>query len=196
MRVSCTTTCRTRRDERLGITRERRSSGPAEDRDLVRSARRRTRSSARQRHALVVAEPRQSGRRARRRRHGDIDIAARRSSGSARAPLRPGRAPRREERPRGCGRHTAASHGSAPYDPRVQNYAITELDSGERVITERVSSTSARSRSATGSAPARATRRDAKAGVSHFIEHLLFKGSRALQRAARSPRSSTGSAAS
>ena len=60
----------------------------------------------------------------------------------------------------------------------VQNYVLSELDSGERVISERVRA-SARSRSASGSAPARATRRDAKAGVSHFIEHLLFKGSRA-----------------
>src|SRR3954464_3435081 len=59
----------------------------------------------------------------------------------------------------------------------MQKYVLSELDSGERVISERIPSVrsvaigfwiGARSRDET----------DAKAGVSHFIEHLLFKGSR------------------
>jgi predicted Zn-dependent peptidase len=60
----------------------------------------------------------------------------------------------------------------------VQNYVLTTLDSGERVITEPLPSV----RSAaiglwigTGSRD----EDDAHAGVTHFLEHLLFKGSRA-----------------
>jgi predicted Zn-dependent peptidase len=57
----------------------------------------------------------------------------------------------------------------------VQNWIVTELDSGERVISERL----AHARSAAlgywiGAGSRDET--DAKAGVSHFIEHLLFKG--------------------
>src|ERR1051326_6968700 len=60
--------------------------------------------------------------------------------------------------------------------PAVQKYVLSELDSGERVISERVPSV----RSVAlgfwiGSGSRDET--DAKAGVSHFIEHLLFKGS-------------------
>jgi predicted Zn-dependent peptidase len=59
----------------------------------------------------------------------------------------------------------------------VQKYVLSELDSGERVISERV--TSVRSVSlgfwiGTGSRD----EPDGKAGVTHFIEHLLFKGTR------------------
>ncbi|HEY7538386.1 MAG TPA: pitrilysin family protein [Gaiellaceae bacterium] len=57
----------------------------------------------------------------------------------------------------------------------MQNWVLTELDSGERVISERLEHV----RSAaigywigTGSRDESA----AKAGISHFIEHLLFKG--------------------
>jgi predicted Zn-dependent peptidase len=60
----------------------------------------------------------------------------------------------------------------------VQNYLLTTLDSGARVITEPLPSV----RSAaiglwigTGSRD----EDDAQAGVTHFLEHLLFKGSRA-----------------
>jgi predicted Zn-dependent peptidase len=58
----------------------------------------------------------------------------------------------------------------------VQKYVLSELDSGQRVITERIPSV----RSVAlgfwiGSGSRDET--DAKAGVSHFIEHLLFKGS-------------------
>src|SRR3954465_3885450 len=58
----------------------------------------------------------------------------------------------------------------------MQKYVLSELDSGERVISERVPSV----RSVAigfwiGAGPRDET--DAKAGVSHFIEHMLFKGS-------------------
>ncbi|HSC92400.1 MAG TPA: pitrilysin family protein [Gaiellaceae bacterium] len=58
----------------------------------------------------------------------------------------------------------------------MQNYVLSELDSGERVVSEHVSSVRSVSVGfwiGTGSrdeAPA-------QAGVTHFIEHLLFKGS-------------------
>jgi predicted Zn-dependent peptidase len=61
------------------------------------------------------------------------------------------------------------------YDPPVQNWVMTELDTGERVISERLDHV----RSVTVGYWIGAGSRDetdAKAGVSHFIEHLLFKG--------------------
>ncbi len=57
----------------------------------------------------------------------------------------------------------------------VQNWVLTELDSGERVISERlehVRSVAFGFWIGTGSRDEPA----AKAGISHFIEHLLFKG--------------------
>ena len=57
----------------------------------------------------------------------------------------------------------------------MQNWTLTELDSGERVITERLDHV----RSAAVGYWIGAGSRDeepAEAGVSHFIEHLLFKG--------------------
>jgi predicted Zn-dependent peptidase len=57
----------------------------------------------------------------------------------------------------------------------VQRYDLTELDTGERVISERVSSV----RSVSLGFWIGAGSRDepaSKAGVTHFIEHLLFKG--------------------
>jgi len=57
----------------------------------------------------------------------------------------------------------------------VQRYVLTELDSGERVISERL----AHVRSVAIGFWIGAGSRDetnAKAGVSHFLEHLLFKG--------------------
>jgi predicted Zn-dependent peptidase len=57
----------------------------------------------------------------------------------------------------------------------VQNWRLTELDSGERVITERLDHV----RSAAVGYWIGAGSRDeepTEAGVSHFIEHLLFKG--------------------
>ena len=59
----------------------------------------------------------------------------------------------------------------------MQNYVLSELDSGERVISEHVESV----RSVTLGFWIGAGSRDEgeTAGVSHFIEHLLFKGTRA-----------------
>jgi predicted Zn-dependent peptidase len=57
----------------------------------------------------------------------------------------------------------------------VQRYVLTELDSGERVISERL----AHVRSVAIGFWIGAGSRDeteAKAGISHFLEHLLFKG--------------------
>jgi predicted Zn-dependent peptidase len=57
----------------------------------------------------------------------------------------------------------------------VQKYVLTELDSGERVISERVDSVRSVSLGFWIGAGSR-DEPDGKAGVSHFIEHLLFKG--------------------
>jgi predicted Zn-dependent peptidase len=57
----------------------------------------------------------------------------------------------------------------------MQNWVLTELDSGERVISQKIDHV----RSVTVGYWIGAGSRDeteAKAGVSHFIEHLLFKG--------------------
>jgi len=58
----------------------------------------------------------------------------------------------------------------------VQKYEISELDSGERVITERVPSVRSVALGYWIGAGSR-DEKDERAGVSHFIEHLLFKGS-------------------
>jgi predicted Zn-dependent peptidase len=62
------------------------------------------------------------------------------------------------------------------YDHPVQKYVLTELDSGERVISERVPSVRSIALGFWIGAGSRDERPD-RAGVSHFIEHLLFKGS-------------------
>src|SRR5829696_9004942 len=54
---------------------------------------------------------------------------------------------------------------------------MSELDSGERVISERVASVRSVAIGFWIGAGSR-DETDARAGVSHFIEHLLFKGSR------------------
>jgi predicted Zn-dependent peptidase len=58
----------------------------------------------------------------------------------------------------------------------VQEYVLSELDSGERLITERVPSVRSVALGFWIGAGSR-DEPDPKAGVSHFIEHLLFKGS-------------------
>jgi predicted Zn-dependent peptidase len=58
----------------------------------------------------------------------------------------------------------------------VQKYVLTELDSGERVISERVASVRSVAIGFWIGAGSRDERPD-RAGVSHFIEHMLFKGS-------------------
>jgi predicted Zn-dependent peptidase len=62
------------------------------------------------------------------------------------------------------------------YDQAVQNYVLTELDSGERVISERLEHVRSVALGFWIGAGSRDERSD-RAGVSHFIEHLLFKGS-------------------
>ena len=59
----------------------------------------------------------------------------------------------------------------------MQKYVLSELDSGERVISEKVPSVRSVSIGFWIGAGSRDERID-RAGVSHFIEHLLFKGSR------------------
>ena len=59
----------------------------------------------------------------------------------------------------------------------MQKYVLSELDSGERVISEKVPSVRSVSIGFWIGAGSR-DERDDRAGVSHFIEHLLFKGSR------------------
>jgi predicted Zn-dependent peptidase len=62
----------------------------------------------------------------------------------------------------------------------VQEYVLSELDSGERLITERVPSVRSVSLGFWIGAGSR-DEPDGRAGVSHFIEHLLFKGTRAYE---------------
>jgi predicted Zn-dependent peptidase len=57
----------------------------------------------------------------------------------------------------------------------VQRYVLTELDSGERVISERLSHVRSVAIGFWIGAGSR-DETDARAGVSHFLEHLLFKG--------------------
>jgi len=59
----------------------------------------------------------------------------------------------------------------------VQKYILSELDSGERVISEKVPTVRSVALGFWIGAGSRDERPD-RAGVSHFIEHLLFKGSR------------------
>jgi predicted Zn-dependent peptidase len=65
-----------------------------------------------------------------------------------------------------------------PYDAPVQKYEISELESGERIITERVPSVRSVSLGYWIGAGSR-DEKEERAGVSHFLEHLLFKGSSA-----------------
>ena len=60
----------------------------------------------------------------------------------------------------------------------MQAYELSTLPTGERVITERVPSVRSVSLGFWIGAGSR-DETDARAGVSHFIEHLLFKGSSA-----------------
>src|SRR5205085_1253158 len=65
-------------------------------------------------------------------------------------------------------------------DRAVQKVVLSELDSGERVISERVASVRSVSLGFWIDVGSRDERAD-RAGVSHFIEHLLFKGSRRFE---------------
>jgi predicted Zn-dependent peptidase len=59
----------------------------------------------------------------------------------------------------------------------MQKYVMSELDSGQRVITERIASVRSVALGFWIGAGAR-DETPSKAGVTHFIEHLLFKGTR------------------
>ncbi len=59
----------------------------------------------------------------------------------------------------------------------MQKYVLSELDSGQRVITERIPSVRSVALGFWIGAGAR-DETPSKAGVTHFIEHLLFKGTR------------------
>ncbi len=59
----------------------------------------------------------------------------------------------------------------------MQKYTLTELDSGERVVSEKVPGVRSVAIGFWIGSGSRDERPD-RAGVSHFIEHLLFKGSR------------------
>ena len=61
----------------------------------------------------------------------------------------------------------------------MQEYVLSELDTGERLITERVGSVRSVSLGFWIGAGSR-DETDARAGVTHFIEHLLFKGTRSF----------------
>jgi predicted Zn-dependent peptidase len=58
----------------------------------------------------------------------------------------------------------------------MENYVLTELDSGERIISEQITHVRSAAVGYWIGAGAR-DEDDPQAGVSHFIEHLLFKGS-------------------
>ena len=60
----------------------------------------------------------------------------------------------------------------------MQKYVLSELDSGERVISERIPNVRSVALGFWIGAGSR-DETEAKAGASHFIEHLLFKGSHA-----------------
>ena len=57
----------------------------------------------------------------------------------------------------------------------MRDYSLTELDSGVRVITERIEGVRSAAIGFWIGAGSR-DERAARAGVTHFIEHLLFKG--------------------
>jgi predicted Zn-dependent peptidase len=61
------------------------------------------------------------------------------------------------------------------YHQPMQKYVVSELDSGQRVITERLTHVRSVALGYWIGAGSRDERPD-RAGVSHFIEHLLFKG--------------------
>src|SRR5213080_4306939 len=59
----------------------------------------------------------------------------------------------------------------------MQNYVLSELDSGERIITEQLEHVRSVALGFWIGAGSR-DETEAKAGLTHFIEHLLFKGSK------------------
>src|SRR5256885_729873 len=72
-------------------------------------------------------------------------------------------------------RHPSLEGLTPEYHPAVQKYVLSELDSGERVISERLAHVRSVAIGFWIGAGSRDEKAD-RAGVSHFIEHLLFKG--------------------
>src|SRR5205814_463084 len=111
-------------------------------------------------------------RRAGRRYRRDLPVVRRKRRRRARAD---------RARARACATAGHRAHGltarTGGYDRPVQQYVLSELDSGERVISERIDTVRSVAIGFWIGAGSR-DEPDAKAGVSHFIEHLLFKGSR------------------
>ena len=73
----------------------------------------------------------------------------------------------------------APAAGTRAVDPMLEEHTLTELDSGIRVVTERVPSV----RSVALGLWVRVGSRDEpyeQAGISHFLEHMLFKGTKEL----------------
>ena len=99
-----------------------------------------------------------------------------------RRPRRPRRRPWRPRRPRRRDGDRGGDGGNRRLPPRPPVVRWPTSHTADRARLGRPGRhrarcpRSARSRSASGSAPARATRRREQAGISHFLEHLLFKG--------------------
>ena len=115
---------------------------------------------------------------------GDRGAAAATAATAARAAVARGRGGDRDgrggdrDRPRRDRDPDAAS--ARGRDRRVTEHRITELDSGVRVVTERMPSVRSVALGfwiGTGSRD----ERDAQAGLSHLLEHLLFRGTDALR---------------
>src|SRR4029079_13302978 len=88
----------------------------------------------------------------------------------------PRRGPRPRTVPRGAVNHAGEGSGEgAEYDPPVQQATLTELDSGERRVTERLDHVRSVALGFWIGAGSR-DEADPKAGITHLIEHLLFKG--------------------
>src|SRR5436190_9419001 len=138
------------------------------DRDLVRRHAGVAGRPARERDPLVQPEQRHSGRRLvldhdRDVRHRLVQVGRQRVDRGLHRLLELGFV------------HETSLSTPPEYDPFVQRYVLTELDSGERVISERLAHVRSVAIGFWIGAGSR-DETDAKAGVSHFIEHLLFKG--------------------
>jgi len=187
-----------------------RTGRPSPQRDVMNALNRQTsraasRSRASRRARNHPAAGRPSGRAARRADPDDVNVqaltveAAPRASGNTSIhaamldPHNGGGAVRKNPRAR---RPSAEAHGelvrpfaSAPGRPAFPasdngdvQYVLSELDSGERVISERIPSVRS-GRSASGSGAGSRTKPTPGRHLA-LIEHLLFKGSRLLHRSA------------
>ena len=103
----------------------------------------------------------------------------------------------RRPRPRGSGRprHRSASTATPTAAERrtavLDEHRLTELESGVRVVTEANALRAIRGARLLDRHGLVAPRTTPEAGLSHLLEHMLFRGTDALRLAARSTRSST-----